>query len=89
LGLRLVWLDRAVVDRLKALRCPGESYSDVILRIAAEDEIRQRAELERFSVPGPSDSGAGDDVGAAEFVLLASGLMPYWAVVRPDLLPFF
>ena len=28
-GERLIWLDRAVVDRLRALRGPGESYSDV------------------------------------------------------------
>jgi hypothetical protein len=34
-GERLIWLDRAVVDRLSALRGTGESYSDVILRIAA------------------------------------------------------
>jgi hypothetical protein len=31
-GDRLVWLDRSVVDRLRALRGSGESYSDVILR---------------------------------------------------------
>ena len=35
-GQRLIWLDRAMVDRLRAMRGPGESYSDVILRIAAE-----------------------------------------------------
>jgi hypothetical protein len=35
-GERLVWLDRAVVDRLRALRGPSESYSDVILKLAAE-----------------------------------------------------
>jgi hypothetical protein len=35
-GERLIWLDRAVVDRLRALRGPGESYSDVILTLAAE-----------------------------------------------------
>jgi hypothetical protein len=35
-GQRLIWLDRAVVDRFKALRGPGESYSDVIMRLAAE-----------------------------------------------------
>ena len=35
-GERLIWLDRAVVDRLRALRGPGESYSDVILRLASE-----------------------------------------------------
>jgi hypothetical protein len=31
-GERLIWLDSAVVDRLRSLRGPGESYSDVILR---------------------------------------------------------
>jgi len=34
-GERLIWLPAAVVDRLKAMRGPGESYSDVILRLAA------------------------------------------------------
>ena len=34
-GQRLIWLDRSVVDRLRSLRGPGESYSDVILRLAA------------------------------------------------------
>ena len=33
-GERMVWLDAAVVGRLTALRGPGESYSDVILRLA-------------------------------------------------------
>ena len=33
---RLIWLDRAVVDRLRYLRGPGEDYSDVILRLASE-----------------------------------------------------
>jgi len=33
-GERLIWLDRAAVDRLRSLRCPGESFSDVIPRIA-------------------------------------------------------
>jgi hypothetical protein len=32
---RLIWLDHAVVARLRAMRGPGESYSDVILRLAA------------------------------------------------------
>jgi hypothetical protein len=35
-GGRTVWLEPRVVDRLRALRGPGESYSDVILRIAKE-----------------------------------------------------
>jgi hypothetical protein len=33
-GERLIWLEAAVVNRLTAMRGPGESYSDVILRIA-------------------------------------------------------
>jgi hypothetical protein len=33
-GERLIWLEPNVVDRLRALRGPGESYSDVILRVA-------------------------------------------------------
>ena len=36
-GERLIWLDRAVVDRLRAMRGPGESYSDVILRLVEMD----------------------------------------------------
>ena len=35
-GERLIWLGSSVVDRLRSLRGPGESYSDVILRLAAE-----------------------------------------------------
>jgi hypothetical protein len=34
-GQRLIWLAAAVVDRLAAMRGPGEDCSDVILRIAA------------------------------------------------------
>jgi hypothetical protein len=36
-GNRLIWLDHAVVASLGAMRGPGESYSDVILRIADSD----------------------------------------------------
>ena len=42
-GERLIWLDRAVVDRLRALRGPGESYSDVILKLANETMPTKRA----------------------------------------------
>ena len=35
-GERYVWLEPNVVNSLKAMRGPGESYSDVILRLAAE-----------------------------------------------------
>ena len=38
-GERLIWLDARVVDRLTALRGPVESYSDVILRLAARSDI--------------------------------------------------
>jgi hypothetical protein len=40
-GERLIWVERKVVDRLKALRGPGESYSDVILRLVASGEPGQ------------------------------------------------
>jgi predicted CopG family antitoxin len=35
-GERTIWLARAVVNRLKAMRGPGESYGEVILRLTAE-----------------------------------------------------
>ena len=34
-GERYVWLEPRVVDRLRALRGPGEDYSQVILRLAS------------------------------------------------------
>jgi hypothetical protein len=34
-GERLIWLEPGVVDRLRAQRGPGESYSDVILALAS------------------------------------------------------
>jgi hypothetical protein len=42
-GERLIWLERSVIDRLNHLGGPGESFSDVILRIAegARDHERQ------------------------------------------------
>ena len=33
-GLIRIWLDRKFVDRLGQMRGPGESYSDVIIRLA-------------------------------------------------------
>jgi hypothetical protein len=33
-GDYFIWLDPRYVDRLRAMRGPGESYSDVILRLA-------------------------------------------------------
>jgi hypothetical protein len=32
-GERLIWVEASVVDKLTALRGPGESYSDVIMRL--------------------------------------------------------
>ena len=37
-GERYIWLEPNAVNRLRALRDPGENYSDVILRLAGEGE---------------------------------------------------
>jgi hypothetical protein len=37
-GERLIWLERRMLDKLNSYRRAGESYSDVILRVAAEAE---------------------------------------------------
>ena len=42
-GERLIWLGPNVVNRLRFLRGPGESYSDVILKHAAGDHERKRS----------------------------------------------
>jgi hypothetical protein len=36
---RHIWLEPHVVNKLRHLRGPGESYSDVILKLAAERRI--------------------------------------------------
>ena len=41
-GLRLIWLERRMLDKLNSYRRAGESYSDVILRVAAEDAVTRR-----------------------------------------------
>jgi hypothetical protein len=51
-GRRLIWLDQAVVDRLRSLRGAGESYSDVIIRVASERAIGRT---------WPSRCARGDD----------------------------
>ena len=40
LGPRYAWISRDVLDRLDALRGDGESYSDVILRLAETEPRR-------------------------------------------------
>jgi len=37
---RLIWLETAMVDRLGAMRGPGESYSEVILRLVTDSPCR-------------------------------------------------
>ena len=41
-GERLIWLERRMLDKLNSYRRPGESYSDVILRVAAEGVERTK-----------------------------------------------
>jgi hypothetical protein len=36
-GERQVWIDRTACDKLARLRGPGESYSDVILRLVQNE----------------------------------------------------
>ena len=38
-GPRWIWLDRWMLDKLKSHRRPGERFSDVILRLAREDNL--------------------------------------------------
>lgn len=46
-GERYVWLAPDVVNRLRAMRGPGETYSDVILQVAAESDILIRKSFAR------------------------------------------
>ena len=63
---RLVWPEPRVIDRLRHLRGPGESYSDVIIRQAALEPV---ALVPNDSCPRPSTrfvqsrSNSGDDIG--------------------------
>jgi hypothetical protein len=41
-GERTVWIEDAMADRLGAMRGPGESCSDVILRIAGQEALATR-----------------------------------------------
>jgi hypothetical protein len=34
-GERLIWIDERQADKLAAMRGPGESYSEVVLRLAS------------------------------------------------------
>jgi hypothetical protein len=43
-GERYIWLPRAVVDRLRSLRGPAESFSDVIIALVL-DMSRPRSKI--------------------------------------------
>ena len=38
-GARWIWLDRCMLGKLNSHRRPGERFSDVILRLAREDNL--------------------------------------------------
>ena len=42
-GERLTWLEPKVVNRLRAMRGPGESYSEVILRLLKAEAAASRS----------------------------------------------
>jgi hypothetical protein len=44
-GDRLIWLDRLVLAKLNTLRGPSESYSDVLLALAAAGERFREAKV--------------------------------------------
>jgi hypothetical protein len=46
-GERLIWLDPDVVNKLRTLRGPGESYSDVILRLGGETQRQSAPDIGR------------------------------------------
>ena len=54
-GERLIWLEEGIVDRLAALRRPGESFSDVILRLAESEAGIGLRDL-RPPVPGEAEA---------------------------------
>ena len=73
---RYVWLAPNVVDRLRAMRRPGESYSDVILKLAAGDHERKRSAPQgRYPrTPVAADgltAGAGSREGPSARVIAA------------------
>jgi len=46
-GERTVWLEEAMADRLGAMRGPGESFSDAILRLAKATTQTKRTKVKR------------------------------------------
>lgn len=52
-GEREIWLAADVVNRMRYLRGPGQSYSDVILRLAAETRNRSTPARKSSGRPSP------------------------------------
>lgn len=44
-GERLIWLEPRMVNRLRAMRGPGESFSDVIIKLVEQESDRARRSL--------------------------------------------
>ena len=85
-GERKIWLEPQIVNRLRALRGPGERYSDVILRIAAEGDGLKADDDDVPAPPPPPpsmvvamDSASRDSGGSRRRVS--------WALARRDYVP--
>jgi hypothetical protein len=52
-GERLIWLEPSMVDRLRAMRGPGESYSDVFLRLVGQGRLTASARRGTLLAPRP------------------------------------
>lgn len=50
-GNRLIWLDEWTVNKLSALRGPGESYSNVIVRLFVGRDAKSRSSLRPAITP--------------------------------------
>jgi hypothetical protein len=60
-----IWLDPRVLAKLKVLRSPGESYSDVILRVAKGEGGNLMTPLTANKSPGRANVGALGDAASA------------------------
>lgn len=65
-GQRLIWLEPQVLAGLRALRWPSESYSDVIIRMAAYNAVETSvatAAVEQVEVNPPPAGGFAPSPG--------------------------
>ena len=56
-GQRLIWVKASVVDRLRAMRGPGESYSDVIIRLFVGRDTAKPKGLTRINAAAQVANG--------------------------------